>query len=180
MKRKLGYMLVVALVIVGCFSPTIQVALKNRWIVTIPNIFHSVPKGDVPSDYYDQKCIIPWGMSVETWLTETTWRMPYEQGEWDCSRMSAFTEWALENCGYSAEIVLVWSLRAKEGHAFVRVKLDDGWREYEATGRHWPPEDAYDLMRQRLVFASIHSASYFFERAPEIFDQEFRWWGRIK
>lgn len=128
----------------------------------------------IPDDYYDRQCIIPIGMSVETWLTKLEWPLPLEHDVWDCSDTSAYTEWVLENCGYEAEIVTI--MMKSYGHAFVRVKLDGRWREYEATSREWLPKIMGRL--PKTVFPNLHHLWHFMMYDTLGFGREWTWWER--
>lgn len=126
----------------------------------------------VPDDYYNQGCVIPHGMDVDTWLTGLEWPYPLEDHVWDCSKTSAYTEWAMENCGYEAEIVLIDL--GPFGHAFVMIEIDGKWKAYEATAREWLPE----LMGQwpRLVFGDIRQLRRFGPHDTLGFGREWVWW----
>jgi len=142
------------------------------FMVYVPQLTRLDSDG-IPVDYYDQRCVIPFGVDVETWLTTYRWHRPYEEHEWDCSIMSSYTEFALENCGYRTEIVLI-SLDGF-GHAFVRVKINGEWKIYETTIREWFP--MHGLIHPQLAFASIYRIYHFFLNDAD-FQREWAWWQR--
>ena len=139
-------------------------------VVYVPQLTELTSQG-IPVDYYSQRCVIPFGVDVETWLTIYRWDRPYEENEWDCSVMSSYTEFALENCGYRTEIILI-SMDGF-GHAFIRVMIDGAWRTYETTVRKWFP--MHGLIHPRLVFRSIHELRRFYFGRTSFF-REFAWW----
>lgn len=142
------------------------------WVPSAESLGWENNTATVPDDYYVQGCVIPLGMSVETWLTKPEWPFPLEDNIWDCSDTSAYTEWALENCGYEAEIVLIES--GSYGHSFVRVKIDRRWKAYEATTREWLPE----LFGRwpRLIFTDLHQMRYWMALDALSFGREWTWW----
>jgi len=142
------------------------------WVPSAESLGWENNTATVPDDYYEQGCIIPIGMSVETWLTGLEWPFPLEHHVWDCSDTSAYTEWALENCGYEAEIVLV-EIKSY-GHAFVRVKIDGRWIAYEATTREWLPP--LSGRWPRLIITDLHHMWHFNEYNTIGFGQEWTWW----
>lgn len=177
MKNALSLVIVLTMLIGGSVS---NVAIDVPYLTELDHC-------GIPVDYYDQRCIIPWAMPVETWLTVMKWPRPYERDAWDCSQMAAFTEWALENCGYEAETVLTRviiqvprrrMIRGRmQGHAYVRVLLDGVWRNYEATSRRWLTARDMALMRgPDLTFGSIYSL-YYFTWDKVGFAREWAWWG---
>ena len=139
-------------------------------VVYVPQLTKLDSDG-IPVDYYSRQCVIPLGMPVGVWLTALKWHRPYEENEWDCSTMSSYTEWAMENCGYRTEIVLV-SLEGF-GHAFVQIKIDGVWRIYEATIRKWFP--MHGLIHPKMAFASIYRL-YHFYLDDRGFQREWAWW----
>lgn len=101
------------------------------------------------SSYYSQPCLIPKDTPVEVWLTEGVWERKYEINEWDCSNMTAYTEWVLENCGYSATIIIGYY------HSWLEIDLPSAdlfW--YETVYRYPTPvqPDLEGIWR----FDSIH------------------------
>lgn len=102
-----------------------------------PPKYYDLNKHAIPKNYYEMECLIPAEMSVFEWLTLTQWADQYERNAWDCSKMSAFVEWALENCGYPSKIVLGSGRWGEEGHAWVSMKIDRRDYYYEATSRRF-------------------------------------------
>lgn len=135
----------------------------------------------VPLHYYDRRCMIPLGMPVETWLTAMKWPRPFQIHVWDCSQTSAYTEWALENCGYRAEIVTIRVERLDRlwGHAYVRVKIDSVWHSYETTSRRrLTPKDLALFVGPEVVYGSIYTCQWFmWDKA--VFAREWNWWKPI-
>lgn len=125
----------------------------------------------IPENYYDMNCVIPPWMSVEEWLVETRWPIEYEAGGFDCSKMAAYTEWALENCGIDAKFMLI------PRHAFVVVKLSGGYRIYQSTRRKL--EDYDRPLPLGLLALDWHEDIYAMkEQIPDDdhFLSEFGWW----
>lgn len=129
----------------------------------------------IPDNYYNSVCIIPWWMPVKIWLEAQPWQEPYKHGGWDCSQMSAFTEWALENCGYYTEIVIGLN------HAWVVVDIQGTIYWYECTNREIRPAgyfpdtyiafgNIYDILRQYCM--GELSRKY----AIKSFEREWGWW----
>lgn len=132
----------------------------------------------LPVDYYTSPCPIPWGVDVIEWLTIYKWGNAYEAGFWDCSKMTAFTEWALENCGYEAQI------KVSVDHAWIKVRFEDRWLLYEATSRRfvgWQPKEFYQEVK---TYESIHELIaeqrwLYFDNPLEFliwFKSEWAWW----
>jgi len=121
-------------VIVGLLLPVIAYAAFDP---IRPPKFYDLNKHGIPKDYYEMECIIPSDMSVFEWLSFTQWADKYERHEWDCSKMSAFVEWALENCDFPSKIVLGSGSWTEEGHAWVNMKVNGKEYYYEATSRRF-------------------------------------------
>ena len=162
---KLSLMCIMVSLLVGGSIPNL--------VVYVPNVSSRLDRHGIPVDYYSQRCPIPWGVDVSTWLTTYRWHRPYEEHVWDCSEMSAYTEFALENCGYQTDIVLVSFDRA--GHAFIRVEIDGVWRTYEATIRKWFP--MHGMIHPRLAFRSIYQLRHFYFDNGDFF-KEWAWYLR--
>lgn len=129
--------------------------------------------GEIPSDYYNNMCIIPEGMGVKEWLTAAEWVKPYELNSWDCSEMSAYTEWVLENCGYESMIRLQ-QIDDYRDHAFVMVRIDGEWKAYESVTREFM---SYKLS---LIYTIEYPTIYdlFQHLTPTRFYFEYGWWLR--
>ena len=132
----------------------------------------------LPVDYYDFPCVIPWGVDVVDWLTLYKWGNKYEANFWDCSKMTTFTEWALENCGYSTKI------QTAPGHAWVEVKIDNHWYIYETTSRHFVMRQPAEYEQETETYDSIHELvlrqqRLYFENPLEFLiwlKSEWAWW----
>lgn len=132
----------------------------------------------IPLDYYDSPCIVPWGMPVKDWLTKFHWGENYEAGFWDCSKMSLFTEWAVENCGHEAQI------KVSADHAWVEIKFEDHWYIYEATSRRfvaWQPKEFYqEVATYDSVYQIAARQQYLYKESPLEFliwfKSEWAWW----
>jgi len=146
--------------------------------VYVPDIDAQVhiPSG-IPYPYYKMGCVIPLGMKVDTWLTELAWPHPLKEHVWDCSQTAAYTEWALENCGYESEIILtiVKTRRGQEGHAYIRVKIDGEWYNYETTARWKLTDKTISRFSYPTVFKNIFCL-YHFCLSKGQFLKEFGWW----
>lgn len=178
MKRKIAIILLFTVLIVPC-AQVVDSFNTTVWVPTLRS------DNSIPDNYYGRMCPIPFWMSVETWLTELEWPYELENNVWDCSQTSAYTEWALENCGYEAEIILTTVLYrgVVMGHAYVRVKIDEIWHDIETTYRwidnprtgHIGPLGAFQP--PDLVFPTIFRL-YDFCRDKTVFIREFAWWER--
>lgn len=145
---------------------------------------------EIPDDYYDRECPIDYlrlGGDAEEWLDGLRWNRPYVPNEWDCSAQSAFVEWALESCGTEADILV------GKSHAWVMVKMDGEWRQYEPTFGAFLSEGMESLIDAYWRFDDLPRLRRFFknrwERYPnrwvsthpdETFDEwfasEWHWW----
>lgn len=144
--------------------------------VEIPEIVDSLHFG-IPDGYYDGQCIVPHGLDMETWLTATRWRKSYKLNSWDCSGMSAFTEWVLENCGYESEI-RTERIDDRTDHAYIMVKIGGKWRGYDAVTREFMP---YKMtLGYEIAHSDIYSvlSSHVFN-LPRFY-LEYAWWMRSK
>lgn len=130
----------------------------------------------IPADYYDQPSIIPRGMPIKYWLFSLTWEDEYEMWGWDCSKMSAFTEWALENAGHSARIVISPLLQ----HAWVEVYLGGKWVMYDATIRLLHPpgfRQRVDMLPDTHYFEDLYELQEWYGPDEQwAFEQEWAWW----
>jgi len=118
--------------------------------------------------YYSMPCIIPTDMSVTEWLVTGTWETPLVIHDWDCSNTSAYTEWALENCGVTARLMGGFE------HMFVEVELAGEPIWYEATTRTFvPPAVVYPAMYEPwIVFEDIYEA---LEWCEETYEEDAHW-----
>jgi len=66
---------------------------------------------------------------LEHYIEDYEWAMAYREDYWDCSEMSAYLEWFLENKGFHTIFCF------DEEHMWLSVEMDDGWIAVEATGR---------------------------------------------
>ena len=123
--------------------------------------------------YYECGCQLPADMTMEEYLT-SEWETPYKEDGWDCSQMSAYTEWFVENCGYDAVIVV------STGHGWVSIDIDrDGtFYQYEATGCFWitaediaESKEMYTIKRE---YEDIYEIQEVYSEAQ--FVEEWGWW----
>jgi hypothetical protein len=101
------------------------------------------------------------------------WLHPYEENVFDCSEMSAYLEWHLENEGWHAMIVAGEAPWDGGGHAWLLVETSEGqYMPVESTTIEivwW--EDPY--------FDNYFVYDYMFETIQEAVDlneSEFDWW----
>lgn len=142
----------------------------------------------IPKGYYNSTCLIPKGVSLNSYLTEYEWVDPYQEDSWDCSQMSANIEWLVENCGYKANIVIT-SSQADVQHSWVEIKIGSKWRPYEATGGSfyfWPEILQEIYAGNTITFEDIYGVYDFFMKrssdpsfvilARNQFLREWAWW----
>ena len=140
----------------------------------------------IPDNYYNQSNTLPDGVTVSEFLNNGKWIDKYEKGGWDCSQMSAYTEFVLENNGVHCIIVK----SDKMEHAWVMVETEDGLIAYETTGRFYMYKDKMTALRHG---SNDYNASFYTEgvRYESIYDvwednkeyrdwfiSEFKWWGQ--
>lgn len=137
-------------------------------------VTHSGTWCKIPDNYYSYAPVIPAGIDPYVWLGSLDrWDKGYTRNSWDCSKMTAYMEWALENAGVEAKI------QAGYGHAWLLVWRTDKeeWWAYECVGLRWihpwtggnyyNPQHTYDDMHE-LRKACIDHVVYF--------AQEWCWW----
>jgi len=111
--------------------------------------------------------------NLEDELTGLEWIRPYEEGLFDCSEMSAYLEWYLENEGWHAIIVAGDSPFGSGYHAWLSVETEQGgYLPVETTTMEivwW--DDPY--------FDNYFKYDYQFEDildALDYYETEFDWW----
>jgi len=97
----------------------------------------------------------------------------YTQGVFDCSEMSAYLEWRLENEGYHTCIACGVSPSGSEYHAWLLVETsEDEYMPVEAT--------LYDVVWwSNSYFDNYYEYDYLFETIHDALDYsyyEFDWW----
>jgi len=103
------------------------------------------------------------------WITGT-----YAEGEFDCSEMSAYIEWRLENAGFHTIIVTGQSPSNPEAkHAWLLVET--------SSGKYMPVEATeYALVKwQNQYFDQYFDYDHSFETILEALDyqyDDFNWW----
>ena len=131
-----------------------KVAIWDMKIIGYFRIFVETVKVEevIPANYYNQgDTAIPNWITTEleftAWFESTEWVDSYEANGWDCSQMSAFMEWQLENEGFDAVIA------CDETHAWVLTDIngDGQYIALECTGRYvvwidslYPDTDYYN------------------------------------
>ncbi|MHC1566938.1 MAG: hypothetical protein ACXQTD_04275 [Candidatus Syntropharchaeia archaeon] len=84
---------------------------------------------------------------------------PYEKSVFDCSEMSAYTEWYLENHGFRADIVV--NRFPTGNHAYVIAYVDGGVYPIETTTEplHFYTNSSYCLyIHYKKRFETIYDA----------------------
>ncbi len=66
---------------------------------------------------------------LEHYIEDYQWTRAYRENYWDCSEMSAYLEWFLENKGFHT--IFCWD----EEHMWLLVETDDGWIPIGSTER---------------------------------------------
>lgn len=111
--------------------------------------------------------------SLKTAVRQVTWTRSYEEGVFDCSEMSAYIEWYLENQGFHA-IILVGECPFDSGsHAWVLAETDKNkYMPIEATQPRvvlWDDKGFYDYFEYELDFEKIQEALSYSQEG-------FDWW----
>jgi hypothetical protein len=138
---------------------------------TTADFFH------IPPRYYDDDPIIPAGVSLEAWLWQKEWPIEYKENDFDCSKMTTFLEWALENSGYTARIVTgtIYDEGARYDHAWVEVKENAKWRIIETTTLKFASDSSiYHAVRRYDDIYDLAIKLCAFDK--DYFDREFAWW----
>jgi len=92
---------------------------------------------------------------MQEYLANSEWIDDYEAGSWDCSQMSSYMEYMLENCGYHVVIRHADVEGEDYGHAWILVEFEQGWLAYECTGRYWVyPNEA--VARSYEPYSYVH------------------------
>jgi len=162
--KKLIPLILIVVILAGCLVETPATPTPTK-LIRASAAIGAEPKATkipaltiydvVPSDYYDSPCYIPKGVSLNSYLTEYSWIDPYQADGWDCSQMSAYVEWLVENCGYEANIVIANRI----DHVWVDIKIGNKWRPYEATtgSFYFWPEVLNEIYEGRtLTFEDIY------------------------
>jgi len=126
--------------------------------------------------YYASKCKQRYGVDdLESYLNRWQWSEgAYVSGKFDCSEMSAYIEWRLENEGYHTIIVVgqcPWKPEAR--HAWLLVET--------SPGKHMPVEATqYELVKwDNPYFHQYFSYDHSFETIFDALDYDydgFNWW----
>ena len=101
------------------------------------------------------------------------WYIPYEEGVFDCSEMSAYLEWYLENEGWNTIIVVGDSPFGPGFHAWLLVETSEGkYMPVESTTAEivWWDDPYFDnYWIYDYTFETIQDALDYYET-------EFDWW----
>jgi hypothetical protein len=161
---------------------------------TIPTPTEEVRNWVTWDTYYDCDCMLPTNMSMQEYLANSDWIDEYESGSWDCSQMSAYMEWSLENCGYNVVIRQAMCEGESHGHAWILVEFEQGWLAYECTARCWvyPSEEvarSYDpygavacnpsMYTAGIQYDDIYDVWNYYKQSSggeEAFLNEYGWW----
>ena len=130
----------------------------------------------IPDNYYNQSNTLPDGVTISEFLTKGKWTDKYEKGGFDCSQMSAYTEFVLENNGVHAYIVK----SDKMQHAWVMVETEEGLIAYESTGRFWMYENRITALKHgsKDYNASFYTEGVRYETIYDVWedDDEYSGW----
>lgn len=121
----------------------------------------------VDGEPYYKKSLRRYGRTgLQEILQNIRWRVPYNSGVFDCSNMSTYIEWYLEQHGYETDIVY------NPSHAWVMVKIGPGhWIPVECVGN--PPYIKEDS--EHFKFSGRYKNIY---EAIKYSSDEYKWWGR--
>lgn len=111
---------------------------------------------------------------LDSFLSDKQWLQYYERGAFDCSHMSAYLEYKLENVGFNTLIVLgptPWD--PETSHAWLLVET--------SPGEYMPVEATYPsiVWWGDPYFDNYYTYDHIFETIQEALDywyEEFRWW----
>ena len=124
----------------------------------------------LPDGYYYQLCQKPKDLTLVEWFEQLEPPQPWMIDDWDCSQVSAWTEWLAENCGYHTLIAFRYSTDQRDGHAWLLVDIDDEWRAYEATLGLW-----FDYREYNMDGAHESPADTYWGSAPAFY-KSWGWW----
>jgi hypothetical protein len=110
---------------------------------------------------------------LSDWLNKWKWIKPYQEGVFDCSEMSAYLEWKLENEGWHTKIIVGDSPFGSGRHAWLLVET--------SNGKYMPVESTNMAV---VLWESPYFDNYFkydhsFETIQETLvysETEFDWW----
>lgn len=111
--------------------------------------------------------------NLEDEISGRKWLRSYQEGVFDCSEMSAYLEWYLENEGWNAKIVIGDSPFSSGKHAWLLVETNEGkYMPVEATSIRvvlWDDSNFDNYWDYDQRFETIHDAI-------EYNESEFDWW----
>jgi hypothetical protein len=125
-------------------------------------------------DFYYVKPKQKYGVDeLADWLGRWEWLKPYQAGVFDCSEMSAYTEWKLENEGWHTLIIVGNCPFATGKHAWLLVET--------STGKYMPVEstDISVVMWADPNFDKYFEYDHQFETIQQALaynQSEFDWW----
>lgn len=112
--------------------------------------------------------------NLSDWLNRWKWIKPYQEGVFDCSEMSAYLEWKLENEGWHTKIIVGDSPSGSgRGHAWLLVETSVGkYMPVESTNMAvvWWESPYFDN-----YFKYDHSIETI-QDALKYNETEFDWW----
>ena len=125
-------------------------------------------------DFYYIKPEQKYGVyELSGWLANWKWIRPYQEGVFDCSEMSAYLEWKLENEGWHTYIVIGDCPFGPGNHAWLLVETsNDQYMPVESTtmsvvwwdSQYFDSYFTYEHQFESIQDALSHSAT------------EFDWW----
>jgi hypothetical protein len=113
---------------------------------------------------------------LEDELYGLEWLHPYEENVFDCSEMSAYLEWHLENEGWNALIVAGEAPWDGGGHAWLLVETSEGqYMPVESTTIEivwWEDPNFDNYFIYDYTFETI-------QEAVDYYESEFDWWNSL-
>ena len=110
---------------------------------------------------------------LSDWLNKWKWIKPYQEGVFDCSEMSAYLEWKLENEGWHTKIIVGDSPFGSGRHAWLLVETsNDKYMPVESTNMAvvlWDSPYFDNYFKYDRSFETIQDALKYSET-------EFDWW----
>lgn len=160
-----------ALAFVAILAININILLDDATYIKVPHVIHQTNTHAIPDDYYNQTSS-PSNASIMNELRNWKWNREYEINVFDCSDMSAYLEYYLENRGFNTTIC------TGDHHAWILINIDDTEIAYETTGCYFVYNDPeyYSPDKKYNTIYDLHEYYLGFYYGQESFDEEYAWW----
>lgn len=132
----------------------------------------------IPSDYYNQSNILPPKIDIISYMETFKWEMiemNYSEGNFDCSQMSAYWEFVLENSGYNTTICY------DNNHSWILVEINETTTlAYETTTCYWINTNKnHEYYSPKYIYDSIYEIHDDYGTDEQTFLEECAWWNSI-